>query len=122
MGAVSVLISILGALDEVLAPGGTALEFLRRVSVRSSKPGEISGRRETNLVLNVDSGVNDVDGGSLASAAVVDVAGGASLLVGDAAEAPGGTFTGLEGVGVDLSVLLDKCNLVLVSHCEAREI
>lgn len=62
-------------------------------------------------MLNVDAGVNDVDGGSLACGAVVDVAVGASRLVGDAAEAPCGTIAGLEGVGMDLSVLLNPRNL-----------
>lgn len=65
-------------------------------------------------MLKVDTGVDDVDGGSLAGAAVIDVAGRASLLVGDAAKAPCGTLAGLEGIGLDLSVLLNPCDLVRV--------
>lgn len=67
-------------------------------------------------MLNVDTGVDDVDGGSLAGSGVVDVAVGAGGLVGDAAKTPGGTLAGLEGIGVDLSILLNPCDLVLVSH------
>lgn len=67
---------------------------------------------ETNLVLNVDAGVDNVDGGTLAGGAVEDVAVRARLLVGDAAEAPCGTLAGLKGIGVNLSVLLNPCNLI----------
>jgi hypothetical protein len=67
--------------------------------------------RDANLVVNVDAGVDNVDRGSRASGAVVDVAVGASRLVGDAAETPGSTRAGLEGIGLDLSVLLNPCDL-----------
>jgi hypothetical protein len=85
------------------------------VGVNGKLRGEKYSGRETNIVLNVDAGVHNVDSGSLASAAVIDILGGGTSLVRDAAEAPCGTRAGLE-VGLDLSVLLNKCNLMRVSY------
>lgn len=94
VGAVSVLIGVGGAGDEVLAPDGAAAEL---------------------GVGGVDASVDDIDAGAGAGGGVVDVLGRALQLVGDAAETPWGAGLGGQGRGVDLGILLDVCNLFGVS-------
>ena len=87
----SVLIGVLGAGDKVGSPNSAAPEL------------GVGGE---------NSGVDNVDTGSGTSSAVVDVAGGALDLVGDAAESPWGTGLGFQGVDRDLGILLDPGDLL----------
>lgn len=91
MSAVAVTVGV-GAVGEVGAPGGAALE----VAVRG-----------------IDTSVDDIDGGTGAALEVVVVFGqvwGDGTL-GDATDTPGGIVLDADGVGVDIGVLLDVCDL-----------
>lgn len=90
VGAVSVLVGVGGAGDEVLAPDGATAEL---------------------GVRGVDAGVDDVDAGAGAGGGVIDVLGRALDLVGDAAETPWGAGLGGQGRGVDFGILLDVSDL-----------
>ena len=63
-----------------------------------------------------DTGVNDEDGGSGSSTAVVDVGGRILVLVRDTAKSPSSTSLGSQSRGVDLLVLLNVCNLKLLAE------
>lgn len=73
-------------------------------------------------MLDVDTGVNDVDVRARAGGAVVDVAGRGRGLVRDTAEAPWGAGLGLQSGCVDLCVFLDPGNLFACQLCEMREV
>lgn len=94
VSSVSVLIGVGRTGDVVGSPDGTSTEL------------SVSG---------VDTGINNVDAGALASGGVVDVGGGSLDLVGDAAETPWGTGLGGQGGGVDLLILLDVGDLFEMS-------
>lgn len=63
------------------------------------------------LVLGVDTSVNDVAEGTLASLVVVDVAGAGIALVRDSTQTPGSTFLSGQSVEVPNLVLLNVSNL-----------
>ena len=81
---------LIRAASGVVALGGAALEL---------------------LVLNVDTGINDVAEGLGAGLVIVDVVGALVTLVGDAAQTPRSILLGLDGIKVPDLVLFDRSNL-----------
>jgi hypothetical protein len=66
-------------------------------------------------VSSVDTSVDNVDSGSAASGGIVDVSGGAFVLVGNTSKTVWCSGLRLESTGIDLGILLNVVNLFLVS-------